>query len=759
MTESTQVFFCLHAGALFTVLVAHALRAQLSLGLILALGGLLNFCVWLISATGWWMVLFSIPFEAGHVALAPAIFVGLLILYIMDGVRLARVYIVILILCSLFAIAYGEMMEKLAHFEPIPSLFFRHISNNLIIVFSYVAAGILAILLTDVCRRHVPVWIAVAVAQVVGILSLLIFMSLMQYGVQHGLRNIATSIPVYGMFGLSTAFMLGVYVRAAARRGVVLPPPPMAALIRQPVFAGIEDQGPYRSLIEAHQTIAELRQLTNELKSEKKFREIQFAKSRLPLFEIDANANITKLNDAAERLLNSIKGPVDKSPARSLDDVFSGFSGMIADEAGTSKTFSLVPLAGDPLTMDVTVLPSWRGGRVCGMTVIAEDVSEREKYILTKRIEDRLEALRFASKMFVHDLANLLSAVESNVATLEKHLSDEVGTCKRTHLDAIYEALRFGRQMIRRFSSGGFPHVRGMSASDLSDIISSAVRMCDPAAKTGGVRLCVEDIAAVRMSADANEIIRVLVNLIHNAVRASHPGDQIAIAGSVDEQGVTITVSDTGVGMTEDQLRQAFDAGFSTKSPGEGGLGLTIGRMTAKAFGGRLDLESVPGRGTKARLWLPRAATVSRLAPDSRPLDISVAIVYVADDRGRAIIVQALDRRVGEVQEALTFDEFCDLVIEMREMVDIVADVRASVMTDSGRAIAHATKVLQPSVAVLLIDKEATPAVRLERQSELQEVTDAATVLAEMLSDQLMDEASSPLPNGVHQSDRNRLLQ
>jgi two-component system sensor histidine kinase RegB len=111
---------------------------------------------------------------------------------------------------------------------------------------------------------------------------------------------------------------------------------------------------------------------------------------------------------------------------------------------------------------------------------------------------------------------------------------------------------------------------------------------------------------------------QVLHNLVKNAVQASPPGKPVEVQLSERGGAVCIEVRDQGPGMSPEILARAGEPFFTTKAPGEGiGLGLFLARSVLAQSGGRLDLESAPGKGTVARIVLPgsdgtRAATHRR---------------------------------------------------------------------------------------------------------------------------------------------------
>jgi signal transduction histidine kinase len=117
-----------------------------------------------------------------------------------------------------------------------------------------------------------------------------------------------------------------------------------------------------------------------------------------------------------------------------------------------------------------------------------------------------------------------------------------------------------------------------------------------------------------KVQADALMLRRILENLIGNAVDslAGKPGGMVTVsteaAGKDGEPGrVRITVSDTGPGMTREELDRAFDDFYTTKAGGTG-LGLSIVRRLILDLSGTLRVETEPGTGTRFVIELPAAS-------------------------------------------------------------------------------------------------------------------------------------------------------
>jgi two-component system phosphate regulon sensor histidine kinase PhoR len=107
---------------------------------------------------------------------------------------------------------------------------------------------------------------------------------------------------------------------------------------------------------------------------------------------------------------------------------------------------------------------------------------------------------------------------------------------------------------------------------------------------------------------DKDRIERVLVNLLHNSIKFTPPGGHITVSASREEEGVVISVSDTGVGIDPSDLPRIFERFYKAdkaRTGGGTGLGLAIARHTVEAHGGRIWAESTIGKGTTIHFSLP----------------------------------------------------------------------------------------------------------------------------------------------------------
>src|SRR5207249_3334021 len=120
-------------------------------------------------------------------------------------------------------------------------------------------------------------------------------------------------------------------------------------------------------------------------------------------------------------------------------------------------------------------------------------------------------------------------------------------------------------------------------------------------AERSEVSLTATAASAAVVEGDPARLAAVLGNLVANALRHTPAGGSVTVSAS----GSAVTVADTGAGIDPELLPHVFDR-FVRGAGGGSGLGLAIAKDVAEAHGGRISIESAPGRGTSVRLELPR---------------------------------------------------------------------------------------------------------------------------------------------------------
>ena len=379
--------------------------------------------------------------------------------------------------------------------------------------------------------------------------------------------------------------------------------------------------------------------------SEKKYRELINSMNDT-VWVIDPDTTILDMNTAAATVLGytrdellSMKIPdidVDLKP----EQIESLAGSMARDKL---QVFETVHTTKDGRKLPVEVsssLVSYRGRTV--ILSIARDISERKRLEAELIKTQKLEAIGTLAGGIAHDFNNLLQGVFGYIS-LAKLTVDDRSQC--THAleqaeKALHMSVKLTSQLLT-FSKGGKPVIQTI---DLLPVIENAANFTLSGSRT--VFNIASDSGLWKGKADEGQISQVVQNIVLNADQAMPEGGRIEItaknvrvpgpdAPKELEQGryIEIAITDTGIGIPENYLRKIFDPYFTTKEKGSG-LGLTTAYSIIKNHKGAMDVQSMPGAGTKFRFYVPAAEAMTS-ATEASPLKaaaVKKSRILVMDD-------------------------------------------------------------------------------------------------------------------------------
>ncbi len=208
-------------------------------------------------------------------------------------------------------------------------------------------------------------------------------------------------------------------------------------------------------------------------------------------------------------------------------------------------------------------------------------------------------------------------------------LRDQMGVNEGQQLDAVLRAAMRLRHIIetmlnlRYLETGEMKLV--LEQFDLCMEVQDACEDYEAIAESGGLTLTTDFPAkGINVLADREKVRVVLDNLISNAVKFTPAGGRVQVGLSCQEDQVEVTVTDTGVGISPEELDRIFDRFYQvedhmTRHHGGMGLGLSIVKGLVKLHGGRVLAESVPGRGSRFVVWMPMTVSKERLVALTSP--------------------------------------------------------------------------------------------------------------------------------------------
>ena len=211
----------------------------------------------------------------------------------------------------------------------------------------------------------------------------------------------------------------------------------------------------------------------------------------------------------------------------------------------------------------------------------------QEKNIITQSKKEFQSML----STFSHEIRNPLALITSEMQMLS---DSQPQLCFNEHWDNIMENLNYIRELLDELS-------RYQNAGHIS-LVQTNLSICLDRI-TSSFRPSLDYLPQI--SLDQTKIRQALFNLLRNAQESiQHTHGKIFFSASAVPDGVQITISDNGCGMTEDQIENAFRP-FVTYKPGGTGLGLAVTRQIIEAHQGTLCVESTPKEGTSFYIFLP----------------------------------------------------------------------------------------------------------------------------------------------------------
>ncbi len=256
-------------------------------------------------------------------------------------------------------------------------------------------------------------------------------------------------------------------------------------------------------------------------------------------------------------------------------------------------------------------LPVSRPGDEIGrLTTTINDLLARLGAAFASQEETLARQRRFAADAS-HELRTPLTAIAGHARILKSWGSEDPKIVRRGATRILEQSERMtelveGLLAVARGDEGAPPQ---LAPADLNAVAAEAV---DAARAAAGGKVVIEYVPPkepVEASFDRDQIYRVVMILLDNAVKYTLEGGIVAADVRREDDRVRLEVSDTGVGIPAEDLPRVFERFYRAdpaRSEGGAGLGLSIARQIARAHGGEVEAKSKPGKGSTFVLRLPR---------------------------------------------------------------------------------------------------------------------------------------------------------
>ena len=257
-------------------------------------------------------------------------------------------------------------------------------------------------------------------------------------------------------------------------------------------------------------------------------------------------------------------------------------------------------------------------GMYDGAIILLRDITAERLEQERRSQEKRMKALATLAAGIAHEVGNPLNSLGIHLQLLERRIKLQKQKKKEGLLDLIdvanEEVKRLGH-IVSQFLKAIRPQQPDLKEGNILEILDGTIDFMAHEIKRKGILLKREyDMPSLPVLLDQEGMRQVFINLINNAVQATSAGGIITIKAGYEEGEVSVSFTDSGCGIPEDQMDRIFEPYFTTKGSGAG-LGLMIVERIISQHNGRLIVTSSPGRGTSVTVRLPVPRKYRKLLP------------------------------------------------------------------------------------------------------------------------------------------------
>jgi PAS domain S-box-containing protein len=388
---------------------------------------------------------------------------------------------------------------------------------------------------------------------------------------------------------------------------------------------------------------------------------------------------------------------------------------------------------------------------------VAVDITERRELEAQLRQAQKMEGIGRLAGGVAHDFNNMLAVIRGNAELLlmnAEQFDGPTNDCLKQVIAAAERAANLTRQLL----AFGRNQIMRAQPSDLNEVVGNLTKMFKRIIGEDIDLQCqfVADLPSVE--ADIGMIEQIIVNLVVNARDAMPRGGKLLITTDITNvdlayththlearagKFVSLTVSDTGTGITPEHLPRIFEPFFTTKESGKGtGLGLAMVYGIVKQHQGWVEVSSRVGEGSIFKVFLPalppRPRTAASSEPDAALRGGTETILLVEDDSGVRMTTRRVLESLGyRVCEATSAREALEIWRgRPEEIALLLTDV---IMPESvtGRELAEQLRAERPGLKVIFLSGYAedvagrdTDFIRRTKSRFLQKPCSSRTLLA-----------------------------
>ncbi len=359
-----------------------------------------------------------------------------------------------------------------------------------------------------------------------------------------------------------------------------------------------------------------LEQATEEMADLQAFNQYVLDNLLSGLATADAGNRLLTFNKSAMAITGRTGAPpigASATEALQLPDAFAGTLDENLSQSRSKRTdyeYRLPDGRAVDVGLSVAALPMPDGGR--GYIYTFQDVTETKRLERTARLQQRLAAVGEMAAGIAHEIRNPLASMSGSMQMLRQDLA--LSGDQAQLMDIVLKESDRLNQTIKSFLSYARPQKLTLTRLDLRTLVLETATLLRNSPEVAALHAVASEAPdeAVPIDGDEGQIRQILWNLATNGLRAMPEGGEIRLAAREEEgpdgQPVgVLEVSDQGVGIAAEEIDLIFQPFRGSFGKGTG-LGLAIVHRIVTDNNGRIDVQSVPGRGTTFTIRFARAS-------------------------------------------------------------------------------------------------------------------------------------------------------
>ena len=255
--------------------------------------------------------------------------------------------------------------------------------------------------------------------------------------------------------------------------------------------------------------------------------------------------------------------------------------------------------------LSVSIYPLVDRKHITGSLIYIEDITEKRSREIRLRRSENLASLTTVAAGIAHEIKNPLGSISIHLQLIQKKLGSPPDPSIKKYFDILNEEVDRLNHIVVDFLFAVRPMTLDLRKKNINSLLSEIAGFINKELDRAKIRLLLElDENLHPVLIDERYMKQALLNLIKNAKAAMPRGGLLTIAAMGTENETRISICDTGIGISPENLKKIFEPYFTTRSDGTG-LGLTLVYKIIREHKGEITVESKEGGGTNFEIILP----------------------------------------------------------------------------------------------------------------------------------------------------------